>query len=709
MVTRSELIRRTNLARREYAKSVGNRSLTTSEIRSIQGKVSSQVTQEEANRLASINKGTTYEYRTSSGATAQITEYPTQQLPPPKPSSTINIYGNQQAQPQQRQQEQGAVVSAVSQQAPKESELARPPSPLYQYTKGDFWRDAAADFFGVGKRQTIPVYGGFETVTRPLNTAIFGETGTIKFPEKYTGTGEYNPKTGNYDIPQRVNEKVLFEHNLNTNEITISQMPKSMTVETPNFVSVGVLGAISGGSSLLAKGTISVIGAGSVYEGISTKNYPQIALGTLAFAGGTYSSVKQINTEIDMEVLKSGFKYPARIEGSPQVIKQTKESTTYAFTSRRDMGDLFRTKTVSNVEVFNTGNGRVGIFSKDTTTLKYFSAVKDDYVTQVIRTKFSGTGVSLGRGVSFFQNDQGLVLHGKTFGGQGRGVLTNIDTGKIIKNVKFDVISQRFAGYNNIYSGENIKVYGFTRIRGKELIATYGTRSRVTLYGSLKDAEQGSNIFKIGSVSRSSGNIYSQLQRSQTFSIGTQGGIQNNIAKSIISSIPKTSTIPFINTPRTGQVVKQSQTLKMVYSPSIKSFSQATSQSAPVIPTFKQPMFGGSSSKMGAIQFNIPIQPPIQQNEQSPIFNYKPFVSTFAQPVTTFPAFALPLLNKKFSFDFSLGTRKVKGRKRRSKYTPSYEALLLNVSGKQPRGIETGLKLRPIPRGFKWSFGRIKL
>lgn len=75
-------------------------------------------------------------------------------------------------------------------------------------------------------------------------------------------------------------------------------------------------------------------------------------------------------------------------------------------------------------------------------------------------------------------------------------------------------------------------------------------------------------------------------------------------------------------------------------------------------------------------------------------------------PVSTVTPF--PLLLKPFA-GFSTGarSRKIKGKKRRGKYTPSYEALVFNIKGKQPKKI-TGLEVRPIPKGFTWAYNKLK-
>jgi len=71
----------------------------------------------------------------------------------------------------------------------------------------------------------------------------------------------------------------------------------------------------------------------------------------------------------------------------------------------------------------------------------------------------------------------------------------------------------------------------------------------------------------------------------------------------------------------------------------------------------------------------------------------------FTTPTFGFPYFQFPSLG----FEERLPARKYKGRQRK-KYTPSFGALVFKKFGKMPKGIETGLRTRPITKGFKWSF-----
>jgi hypothetical protein len=54
--------------------------------------------------------------------------------------------------------------------------------------------------------------------------------------------------------------------------------------------------------------------------------------------------------------------------------------------------------------------------------------------------------------------------------------------------------------------------------------------------------------------------------------------------------------------------------------------------------------------------------------------------------------------------------RRPRGRKGRQpkKYTPSFSAVIAGIRGKKPKGVETGLRLRPIPKDFTWSMKGVK-
>ena len=63
----------------------------------------------------------------------------------------------------------------------------------------------------------------------------------------------------------------------------------------------------------------------------------------------------------------------------------------------------------------------------------------------------------------------------------------------------------------------------------------------------------------------------------------------------------------------------------------------------------------------------------------------------------------LPILLPPLGMDSKgLGKRRIPIR-RIVKYTPSYSAVIFKIFGKKPTGVETGLRVRPIPKGFSFS------
>ncbi len=74
------------------------------------------------------------------------------------------------------------------------------------------------------------------------------------------------------------------------------------------------------------------------------------------------------------------------------------------------------------------------------------------------------------------------------------------------------------------------------------------------------------------------------------------------------------------------------------------------------------------------------------------------------------PRVILPILPPIRMDAGKLGKRRIPIRKI-VKYTPSYSALVYNIRGNKPKGIETGLRLRPIPKGFSFNkmFGGSKI
>lgn len=84
-----------------------------------------------------------------------------------------------------------------------------------------------------------------------------------------------------------------------------------------------------------------------------------------------------------------------------------------------------------------------------------------------------------------------------------------------------------------------------------------------------------------------------------------------------------------------------------------------------------------------------------------------PFRPTYT-PTQTIGSFDFPFVppNVSGEFDFKMFTRRFKY-KQPKEYSPSYEAFIFNIRGKRPKGLETGARIRPIPKRFSF-FKRLK-
>lgn len=85
---------------------------------------------------------------------------------------------------------------------------------------------------------------------------------------------------------------------------------------------------------------------------------------------------------------------------------------------------------------------------------------------------------------------------------------------------------------------------------------------------------------------------------------------------------------------------------------------------------------------------------------------------TFVTPTITTPntfiktpSFFIPPVFDIPSFNFDAGkmSSRIYRGKQAKKYTPSFEALVFNIRGKAPKGLETGARTRPIPRGYSFA------
>lgn len=171
------------------------------------------------------------------------------------------------------------------------------------------------------------------------------------------------------------------------------------------------------------------------------------------------------------------------------------------------------------------------------------------------------------------------------------------------------------------------------------------------------------------------------------------GASTSNIFKSTSTQLTKTTTIlPLVSTTSSNILNTKQMTTPITTTISLAGLSQSSSKLvAPIVSTSVTTLPVSSSKTL------IASAPSIVTGGS--------FTSLF--PVGIIPGAFIPGVP---SFDFSPSKVGKYGAKGRRKYTPDYSALIFGKKGKAPKGIAgTALGARPITKGFKWEFGRVKL
>lgn len=131
-----------------------------------------------------------------------------------------------------------------------------------------------------------------------------------------------------------------------------------------------------------------------------------------------------------------------------------------------------------------------------------------------------------------------------------------------------------------------------------------------------------------------------------------------------------------------------------------------------ITPNIIQPPsnIGTQTTIIGSPQFEVPRIPktevpriPQFEVPRVPAFNVPQILTPRSSVVQNGTGWGFPDLS---GFDSSAFFNVRYKAKQKKKYTPSYESFVFNIRGRKPKGVETGLRIRPIPKGF--SFGNNK-
>lgn len=179
-------------------------------------------------------------------------------------------------------------------------------------------------------------------------------------------------------------------------------------------------------------------------------------------------------------------------------------------------------------------------------------------------------------------------------------------------------------------------------------------------------------------------------------------------------SFPLVSAYPIIEERYPSYVGGSMQpTLINKESKNIEDVSTGISQEIKVSQIGREAQINRFSHVGSGIQRQIPRDIQIPSQAVSSIEIQKPISKLKTiNPSTGVPFFPKPFIKNKikmpipdFKFGFGGGQEGVRRIRAISitKYVPSYTALVFGIRGEAPRGIETGLRLRPITKGFSFA------
>lgn len=312
--------------------------------------------------------------------------------------------------------------------------------------------------------------------------------------------------------------------------------------------------------------------------------------------------------------------------------------------------------------------------------------------------KFGGTTQEAG--------DKFFINSGRIEKARGYPSGFNIDTGRptfkttgLFQSEMKGVITQRQTG-------------GFEIIK---LPKTSTTKTISGIYGMGEQQVQVGDTSKVRSASMIfSQSILKETERTSPMFSSASTKTINAVPVSTISTFKTPSTISSTALTKQSGSFKLAPTEMITTSKTFQSFGGV--QKAEVFTKQKQtPVFGFSSMIQPASKttqttgttysFNTPTPTITTQETTITTFNVPSFPTT--QPIPFNPIIPIgPILPFRAfgSFDWGGGVRNVRGRKK-SKYTPSYNALVFNIKGKAPKSSgKLALGTRPITKGFRWRF-----
>ena len=580
---------------------------------------------------------------------------------------------------------------------------------------------AITDFdIGAGIKYTFQPfqYSGEMRGEKKITVPAREQRGTI-VSEEYLST-EYKPFTGTKFEYAEMMESKGYQPSQDLYERTGKRIPKY----APAVIEIGALTVLSG-TPMGAMAVRTFIGLKGTKQFVEAETFSGKALGLVGIGMGIYgisSGMRGLQRSITMDELSSA------IASKPQVpigerVSLGEGVVKDIYGARYQVGG---TKVIKQTEI-------------------YSKLMKGKYYPQVGRGEVYAKTYEFGTGKEILYG-AGTKLEGL---GLGLGVGTggwqpSISSGQISKQIEF--ITRAGKGKLTIYPpSAQVKepfLAGAISKQSKEMILSYGgkvkdinlpwkTPSGIVIergrYGF--DVEQIS-LLKIAKPSpsdigfmRGAGGKSSQEFFKQLYAPPTQAIAEKLIQAPIVDT--STSILPSIST-GVGAIVskvKVKEDVKTSYAEISKSFIKEFSIQPQVskvkVITKEQDAFAnlfgaGLMPKpslrditiLGTPQAQIPRTKLKSEQILKQITIQTPIITTPTTPTPYIPTTTFVPAPFMFLPPLGAGGRPSKRRIKVRKivgYTPSYSAMIFKIFGEKPKGVETGLRIRPIPKDFDFT------
>jgi hypothetical protein len=519
-----------------------------------------------------------------------------------------------------------------------------------------------------------------------------------------------------------------------------------ITEDYGQLISSGLLGVGTVVAPQVFAPVVAVSGMSNIYQGftepkLSDKLF-KIGFGAVEFIGGTYIGVETLRSSITQMELDSAFK-----NIKFEAVGRTRVGEGY-MDYYKGVQDLGYAQRITTAQVYSKPiEGSSNLFAsagKMSTTVKIYEIGTGKPILAQSSSMYGGKSFALPETQGVYPNinygsswkTSDMFIKGKY---AGTSDLTKFDARfnlyeNSLKVESFTAGISKRIGTNYIISKSGpITQIDFKQVRfGKGTYEGFKLTTETKNIAILKELPEDfpSTYFSKGikitkpnvptetTPSFDGGFTTSALTKTQTKIMTTK------------SFTPTTNDIATALTKTQGVTLQQTRTFATTF-PSIQTESLTKSKPStqmyapytialPQTKNFISPIYGTQTFQTVATQRDLvttlPQPRPQPQPQPQPQRLTMPVVfggSSLGTPDIINPIRIpkIPIFDFKFpSFDEGGSRKKVNKGKRKYSYTPSYEAIILGLRGKKPKGRETGARIRPITKGFNWSklFGNNK-